>query len=213
MNTYLLKVQSYAWVIDAGGTPEPLLHVLAQEGLSLQGILLTHAHIDHVEGLLTLHQAYPKVPIWLHTQERCWWDTMAFQASYFHYPVVPELPETAHVTWLHHDALHPDLTLTFELAPQSATLSFQVLPCPGHTPGGVSFYCPELKLVFTGDTLFKGGVGRWDFPYGDPHALEHSIRTALLTLPLETQVFSGHGLPTTIASERMTPDRYFSASC
>jgi hydroxyacylglutathione hydrolase len=207
MNTYLLSYEGQAWIIDAGHQPDELLACIAQEALSLQAILMTHAHIDHIEGLMQLHEAHPDVPIFLHPDEQCWWDAVAFQASYFNYPRVPQQPPAKAIQWL-------DATQSISPLPRlgDEKITFEVRHCPGHTPGGVSFYSASLGVVFTGDTLFKGAVGRWDFPYGDVDALEASLRSQLLTLPESTSVFSGHGTPTTIGAEMQTPERFFGAS-
>ena len=81
-------------------------------------------------------------------------------------------------------------------------VTWRVLEVPGHTPGGLCFYCPAASVVITGDTLFAAGIGRADLPGGDPHRLVESIRTVLLALPEETRVLPGHGPPTTIGAER-----------
>ena len=84
------------------------------------------------------------------------------------------------------------------------TLQFRVLLTPGHTPGHVSFYEKRSNVVFDGDVLFDGGIGRTDIPGGDTNAIIHSIREVLFKLPDETIVYSGHGNPTTIGQERTT---------
>ena len=82
------------------------------------------------------------------------------------------------------------------------TMSFKVLATPGHTPGGLSFYCEEEQVVFTGDTLFAGSIGRDDFPGGNREVLLESIREKLLVLGDDVRVYSGHGPVTTIGQEK-----------
>ncbi len=84
------------------------------------------------------------------------------------------------------------------------THRLQVLSVPGHTPGGLCFYCPEEKVLFTGDSLFRRSIGRTDFPGGDFQTLLHAVKTKLMTLPDEVKVLPGHSLSTTIGQERKT---------
>jgi len=91
-------------------------------------------------------------------------------------------------------------------------LEFEVLHCPGHTPGHVVLYEPNEQVVFVGDVLFAGSIGRTDLPGGSTEQLLSSIRTKLLTLPDDVKVYSGHGPVTTIGEERLTNPfltRYF----
>ena len=82
--------------------------------------------------------------------------------------------------------------------------AFEVLHTPGHAPGHVAFYAPAAGVLFSGDALFRGSVGRTDLPLCDPLALERSLRDRLMALPDETRVLSGHGPETTIGLERRT---------
>lgn len=79
---------------------------------------------------------------------------------------------------------------------------FTVISTPGHTPGGVSFYCADENVLFSGDSLFRRSVGRTDFPYGDEDLLLRKLKENVMTLPLETNVYPGHGYPTTIGEEK-----------
>jgi len=81
-------------------------------------------------------------------------------------------------------------------------LSFKVLETPGHTPGSISFYCADEKIVFTGDSLFQGSIGRTDFPGGSMTTLVTSIKEKIFTLPDKTVVLSGHGDPTSVEIEK-----------
>jgi len=85
-----------------------------------------------------------------------------------------------------------------------AGMEFQILHTPGHTPGGISLYSEKEGVVFVGDALFAGSIGRTDFPGGDSNQLIAAIKTKLLTLPEDTTVYSGHGPATTIATEKRT---------
>jgi len=97
-----------------------------------------------------------------------------------------------------------DIIIDAEGPQTFAGVEFQILHTPGHTPGGVSLYSKSEGVVFVGDALFAGSVGRTDFPGGDFNQLITAIKTKLLTLPDETRVYSGHGPATTIANEKRT---------
>jgi hydroxyacylglutathione hydrolase len=98
----------------------------------------------------------------------------------------------------------PDLLLTHGQKLVVAGLEFEVLHTPGHSPGSVSFYAADENVVFSGDVLFAGGIGRADLWQGDAEQLLDSIRDVLLRLPLDTHVYPGHGPMTTIGEERQT---------
>lgn len=175
-------------LIDTGEDPKPILQALKEHQLNLELILYTHAHIDHMAGCGLIQSQYPLVPLWVHKKEMFWIDLLATQASKYG---IPE-PTKPMITGYIQDKQVFDMG-TFKLESRF---------CPGHTPGGISFYCPEAKLVFTGDSLFAGTIGRTDFPKGDHATLIKSIQTQLMTLPEETLVYSGHGPQTSIGIEK-----------
>jgi glyoxylase-like metal-dependent hydrolase (beta-lactamase superfamily II) len=177
-----------AVLIDTGKNPQAVLDTLAQEDLDLTLILYTHTHIDHVEGHHVIRQAYPDVPAWMHAEDQFWIDALPMQAEMFQMKPPPPPIITGFVT--------PGQV--FELT----NCTFEARFCPGHTPGGISYYVKEGPFVFTGDSLFAGSIGRTDFPRGDFDTLMDSINTQLLTLPDDTWVYSGHGPVTTIGDER-----------
>jgi hydroxyacylglutathione hydrolase len=193
MNTWLAahEASREAVIVDAGGDCQPVIDRVAREGLTVTGILMTHAHIDHMEGLSRLMATYPAAPVYFHPEETFWLDNLPMQAAYFRYPVTPQAPPPDHVTWVQHDD-------TLDLGP----LSCRVLWCPGHTPGGVAFWMAQHALLFTGDILFRRSIGRSDFPRGDGPQLVAAIKQHLWPLPDETVVMSGHGPLTTIGDER-----------
>ncbi len=179
-----------AVLIDTGKDPEPILQAIATESLDLKLLLYTHTHIDHVEGHGTIRQAYPDLPAWMHPEEQFWVEALPMQAQMFQMPI-PEPPViTGFVT--------PGQIFTLN------HFTLEVRFCPGHTPGGISYYVKEGPFLFTGDTIFAGSIGRTDFPKGDFQELMDSIETQILTLPDETIVYPGHGPSTTIGQERMT---------
>jgi hydroxyacylglutathione hydrolase len=194
--------------IDPGDEAERIVEVLEARGLTLQAIALTHAHLDHVGAVAALKKLQPKAKINLHKGDE------------FMYRALPEQPAWIGIP----RARWAELGFVFEEPPPVdhywsdreryfvGELEFEVLHCPGHTPGHVVLYEPNEAAVFVGDVLFAGSIGRTDLPGGSMEQLLSSIRTKLLTLPDEVKVYSGHGPVTTIGEERLTNPfltRYF----
>lgn len=187
-NCYVLSVDQACWIIDAGFDPEPMLDAIADRGLDLQQVVLTHAHLDHIGGLHTVRHRYPDVPILIHTEEREFLtDTRLNLSAAFVTPVVA--PEATKLL-SHGDAL------------ELGGLSFEVRHTPGHSPGGISLIQHDHHLAIVGDTLFAGSIGRYDFPTSDGPRLMQAIKEQLLPLPDDTRVLPGHGPETTIGNER-----------
>jgi glyoxylase-like metal-dependent hydrolase (beta-lactamase superfamily II) len=186
--------------IDPGDEAEVIVEILQRRGLTLQAMGLTHAHLDHVGGVTALKRLQPEAKICLHKG-----DEPMFRA-------LPEQPAWLGIPRSRWDALG----FAFEPPPpvdeywtdgqkyNVGKLEFEVLHCPGHTPGHVVLYERKERKVFVGDVLFAGSVGRTDLPGGSTEELMHSIRTKLLTLDDDVEVYSGHGPVTTIGEERLT---------
>lgn len=182
---------SRAVAVDPGGGTPAMARYLEAEGLTLAGIVLTHAHLDHVDGIPGLRQAFPDAPIHLHPADRPLYEAAGDQARMFGLPE-PELPE-------------PDLELVpggvLEFAPD---LRFSVRFAPGHAPGHVILVAEEDGVALVGDVVFMGSIGRTDLPGGDFETLMRSIREQILSLPDETRLLNGHGPETTVGRERRT---------
>ncbi|MDL2316640.1 MBL fold metallo-hydrolase [Desulfovibrio sp. OttesenSCG-928-A18] len=184
-NCFLVYTKNEAIAVDPGGEPGAVLRFLKDKALRLTHILLTHLHFDHTYGVHALVTA---------TGAR----TLAsgndahMMENEFGLGGIWGLPEVEPFTFEFLEA--GELPLLGGLC--------RVLPTPGHTPGGLSFYFEQLQAVFSGDALFYRSVGRTDFPGGSSDTLLHSIRTQLFTLPEETIVYSGHGPETRIGDER-----------
>jgi hydroxyacylglutathione hydrolase len=186
--------------IDPGDEAERIVETLERLSLNLQGIALTHAHLDHVGGVAALKKLKPDATINLH------------QGDEFMYRALPEQPAWIGIP----RAQWASLGLAFEPPPpvdhywtdgeiyDVGELKLEVLHCPGHTPGHVVFYAPKERKVFVGDVLFAGSVGRTDLPGGSTEQLLDSIKNKLLTLGDDVTVYSGHGPLTTIGEERLT---------
>ncbi|MBO4368510.1 MAG: MBL fold metallo-hydrolase [Desulfovibrio sp.] len=184
-NSYVLHTHEEAVVIDVGGEPHAVLEYLQVHALRLQAILITHLHFDHIYGVHALQKAC-MVPVYTPEGDAPIANTEASLGGIWGFPLV---------TPFESQPLSPGDT-TF------AGMPCRVLSTPGHTPGGLSYYFPEEKVVFSGDALFYGSVGRTDFPLGNEEQLISGIRANLFSLPDETRVFPGHGPETSIGFEK-----------
>jgi glyoxylase-like metal-dependent hydrolase (beta-lactamase superfamily II) len=175
-----------ALVIDPGGHPERILRALQDGRLTVRLIVDTHAHFDHVAANAAIRDA-TGAPIAIHRLEA---EALAQPVALFGLSLGG--PASPPADKLLEDG--DDLSVGRE--------SLQVLLTPGHSPGGISLLYAPQPAVFSGDALFRLGIGRTDFPGGDLQTLLHAIRTRLFTLPGDTLVYPGHGPTTTISAEQ-----------
>jgi hydroxyacylglutathione hydrolase len=179
-----------AAVIDPGGDIERILAEIDKQGVTLEKILITHAHIDHAGAagqLAREHQLPIEGP---HPEDQFWIDGLPEQAKMFGFPAAEQFK--------------PDRWLAQDDTVSIGEETLHVRHCPGHTPGHVIFYHPANQLAIVGDVIFKGSIGRTDFPRGDHQTLIDSINLQILTLPDEVQLISGHGPMTSVGIERAT---------
>lgn len=176
-----------AFVIDPDeGTA--VLQALEKEGLRCTGILLTHGHSDHIHGVQALVDTFD-APIYMNERDvPCLYDPQVNLSAFHGDPVTIQGGTIKTVKQGDHI--------------KSGNLDFQVLETPGHTVGGLCYYMAPAVLV--GDTLFRGSVGRTDFPGGDFNSLVESIQNQLFTLPDQTIAYPGHGPETQIGYEKET---------
>ncbi|HOQ04694.1 MAG TPA: MBL fold metallo-hydrolase [Anaerohalosphaeraceae bacterium] len=175
-------------VIDPGLDAAPLVQFLDEEGLEPEVIVLTHGHVDHLAGVEMLRERWPSVKVGIHRKDAAMLTDPARNLSMLAGTMTSARP--AEIVF--------DRDETVKLA----GMEFCLLHTPGHTPGGICLYSEKEGLVFVGDTLFAGSVGRTDFEGGSFGQLMESIRTKLLTLPETTKVYPGHGPATTIRNEK-----------
>jgi len=174
-----------AAVIDpAPGSFKLLSNFLSKNELRLERILLTHSHWDHIADAHSMKTAY-EVPVCLHPLD----------SPNLERPGADGLPFRLLIQGVTPDQFFHDGE-TFKVG----QLEFLVITTPGHTPGGICFYCKEENVLFSGDTLFKGSMGNVSFPGSNPEDMWNSLQKLSL-LPPETKVFPGHGPTTTIGSE------------
>jgi len=176
-----------AMVVDPGADVERILDVVANHGLKVGQIVLTHAHIDHVGGTMQLKRL-TQAPVLLHSADEKLLDQVGQQAA-----------------WLGMRAPDPvkvDRWLADGDTVQVGGISAKVLHTPGHTQGCVCLYFEAEEKLIAGDTLFAGSVGRTDLPGGDYDQLMASLRTKILPLPDAVEVTAGHGPMTYIGVER-----------
>lgn len=192
-NTYVVSDETNeAAIIDCGAQTakerEAIATYIAQHRLRVVRLLNTHGHFDHIFGCQWAADTYGvgveihenEVNHYLHAAD----DMVRFLRRGVAFPI----PRPARL-------LHDGDTLTL------GSHTLHVIHTPGHTPGGVCFYCPEEKTLFAGDSLFRGNIGRCDLPGGNLNHLVESLRQRVLTLPEDVTVYCGHGPTTTIGFE------------
>ncbi len=222
-NCYILSDihQQVCWIIDPGGESERIAAFIRDHALTPRGILLTHTHFDHIIGLSNLKSLFEHdLPIYASAKAV---DQLGSDGEAVHHRMVRSLSLGPDLENLFIGALTnlPEADyLLFGNASASKSASIgltekaepEVLPdtpltayqTPGHSPDSICFYLENTEggILFSGDTLFRGSVGRTDLPGGNGRVLLQSIRTQLWRLPEETAVYPGHGEPTTIGYEK-----------
>ncbi|MEZ9538751.1 MBL fold metallo-hydrolase [Shewanella sp. 10N.286.51.B8] len=177
-----------AAVVDPGGDIERIITEVTKLGLSLEKILLTHGHIDHVGGAKTLANQLNIPIIGPHIADQFWLQGLAKQSQNFGF---------AHV-----DSFEPSQYLNEGDEVTIGEERLSVVHCPGHTPGHVVFHSNKSNLAWVGDVLFRSSIGRTDFPQSDHQQLIHSITQKLWPLGEKVTFIPGHGPMSTFEEER-----------
>ena len=192
-NGYVVSVADGGpcWLVDPGFAPAGprMAEHVKKKGLQPQALILTHGHLDHIVGVPDIVKAFPDVPVWVSEEAAvALADPEENLSAQYGFPIVVKVGQT-------HDL------------PAGGTLKlggtdWRVFDTSGHAPGSRSLYCAAAGLVIVGDALFYRSIGRTDFHHSRHAQLIRNIREHLLTLPDETQVYSGHGPVTTVGAER-----------
>ena len=188
-NSYLVIDEDTkdAVIIDANFEPDLVVDVARKNGARVRAILLTHTDVDHIAGLPALIEEFGAIPIAVHDAERAGLAEGKPMRAEF----AVEADPVDNLTSLKEDEHY-----------RTGSLDFEVLHTPGHSPGGVTLKIGGI--LFTGDALFAGSIGRSDFRNSDSQALLASINGKLLSQPDDSVVYSGHGPSTTIGREKRT---------
>jgi glyoxylase-like metal-dependent hydrolase (beta-lactamase superfamily II) len=184
-NCYVACAGGAAVAVDVGGEPSAVVRFLEEKGLTLEAVLLTHLHCDHLYGVAELVRA-TGAPVHAGAADAPLLEDEIGRGGFMGLPLVPQF------------SFSP-------IAPGEYTFLGQpcrVLATPGHSLGSLSYSFPEAGMVFVGDLLFYRSVGRTDFMGGDYGQLMASVRDAIFTLPDATVVYPGHGLTTTVGDEK-----------
>lgn len=190
-NTYLVSHEGRAFVVDPGFFNASELtafnQVIQRDGLRLEAIVLTHAHLDHVFGVERVRDYYGELPVYLHNEDAYFWENYMLSAARFGFDVKPF---DFQPVWIEEGPI------------ECAGMKFEAMHTPGHAPGHLAYFHKESGQLISGDALFRESVGRTDLYKGDAAVLASSIRTRLYTLPEATIVYPGHGESTTIGHEK-----------
>lgn len=189
---YIDDTTKHGFVIDPGMDAERLAKYVKEQGITIEKILITHGHLDHIRGATAL-RALLDAPIVIHKEGKLYLEDPNWNLSVgiFNEPLVM----TADIYVEHGDEIALKANADFKV---------RVIHAPGHTTDGVAYYSEKDGVIFVGDIIFEGSVGRSDLPGGDAMRLLSAIRAQIFTLPDETVIFPGHGNQTTVKKERET---------
>jgi hydroxyacylglutathione hydrolase len=190
-NCYVLRSSESAMdclIVDAGLGANKLIEFLQENHLNPVAVVLTHGHIDHIEGVAALQAEFSEIKVYIHKH-----DTEMLAEPFTNLSAMTGTPFSIEPA---------DFLLEDQSVIEQAGIKLKVLHTPGHTPGGICLYSEDEGVVFTDDTLFAESIGRTDFPNGNTEQLLQSIKEKLFVLPDTTKVYSGHGPSTSIAHEK-----------
>lgn len=185
-NCYLFSTDEECLIIDPADEASFILEEIQRRHLKLIGMIATHGHFDHIMAAGEIQMTW-KVPLFIDDHDRF---------------LINRLEETAkHFLGYKPTMLKPSLLSSIsELQKKYPSWKLNYISVPGHTPGSICIYTKEMKVAFTGDTVFKRGIGRYDFSYSNKSDLKRSL-TQILALPKNTKLLPGHGEPTTVQAE------------
>ncbi|HEX6585858.1 MAG TPA: MBL fold metallo-hydrolase [Solirubrobacterales bacterium] len=189
-NCFLLRRDGSdtAVVVDPGDEAERILEAIDQLGLTIEGVLLTHTHFDHIGAVAPVARA-TGAPVWCPEIE---------------IQVLADINSFVPPGFGPFESYEADHTVSGGETLELAGMEIDVIFTPGHSPGHVTYSIPDEEAIFSGDVLFQGSVGRTDLPFGDWSTLLESLRNLIEALPPETKVYPGHMGITTLEAERAT---------
>lgn len=187
-NCYFIIKDKQCLLIDPADSADFILEEVSRRNLEVVGLVATHGHFDHVMAVGEIQLSFPHLPLYINSED--------------HF-LLQRLDETAkHFLGFDPHVIKP--TKFHDLKEGKVAIgdfNFEVISTPGHTPGSVSLYFREDAILFSGDTLFNAGVGRYDFSYSDKNELKKSVER-ILDLPDFVTVYPGHGEETLVQSEK-----------
>jgi len=196
-NCYLLIKDNECLLIDPADEASFLLEEIARRNLNLVGMLATHGHFDHIMAVGEIQLTYPKIPLYISSKDKFLLDRLQATAEYF---LGRQLIITA-----------PKLVRSVnrrDVINHVSTYEIEIIYVPGHTPGSVCFYFPKDRILFTGDLIFKDGIGRYDFSYSNKKQLFNSIKQIIKSIPDDVVIYPGHGENTSIKLEKINLLQY-----
>ena len=186
---YIDEKSKHGFLIDPGAEAEKLLKIIKDNGWTIEKLLITHGHFDHIGAVEKIAQTL-NIPYLAHENGREYLPNPTYNLSaFFGDDIVLNNAEY----------LQDGAEITLDAAPN---VKLKVIHTPGHTQDGVVYYDESNSLAFVGDTIFKHGIGRTDIPGGDYNQLQQSICNKIFTFLNNTILYSGHSEPTTVSAEK-----------
>ena len=199
-NCYIIEKDGECLIIDPADEASFIFEKIQEKNLKIVAMIATHGHFDHVMVAGEMQISYKKIigkdlPLIIHAKDQFLLKRIVETARHFlnYEPAVIPIQQTKH--------FNPGKFII-------SHFKFQILYTPGHTPGSWCLYFPDNKILFTGDTLFKSGIGRYDFSYSAKDELKKSLEK-IFKLPEDTVIYPGHGEESTIGEERESVKLFF----
>ena len=202
---YIIAVNAYLYIddetnsgylIDPGAEADKILKIIAEKNFTIEKILLTHGHFDHIGAAAEIQQAL-NIPICMQKNGKIYAENPAWNMS----SEIGQEIILENVTYLED---YSEIILS-----TNENFKLKIIPCAGHTLDGAIYYSEKDGAAFVGDTIFLGSYGRTDLPGGDTEILFENIKSKIFTLPDSTILLSGHTPPTTVQAEKINFSRFF----